>query len=149
MGNSYTYQTNLLEDPVQGVYRQRFSNWVPKVTYYMGESESEEALDLLCDNYARQILAHLSKQPMVAEEIGEKCRGSRSTVYERLDQLRSMGLVSENLQIDPEGHHRTQYETLLNSVYVTFHDGVYDVQLEIEEDPADRLAGMWGGMRRE
>ena len=149
MGNIYRHQTNPLEDSEQGVYRQRFSRWVPNLTYYMGESESEEALNLVCDNYARQILVYLSEQPMVAEEIGEKCKGSKSTVYERLDQLQSMGLVSENLQIDPKGHHRKQYETILKSVYVTFHDGVYEVQLEIEEDAADRLAGMWGGMRKE
>lgn len=113
----------------------------------MGEADSEEVLDLLCDDYARQILAYLSKQPMVAEEIGEKCDGSKSTVYDRLDQLQSLGLVSENLLIDPQGHHRKQYETILNSVYISFDNGRYEIQLEIKEDVPDRFAGMWGGMR--
>ena len=115
----------------------------------MGEPEPEEVLNLLCDDYARQILAYLSNKPMVAEEIGGKCDGSKSTVYDRLDQLQSLGLVSEDLQIDPQGHHRKQYKTILNSVYITFNNGRYEVQLEIEEDAPDRLAGMWGGMRRE
>ncbi len=114
----------------------------------MGEADSEQMLNLLGDYYARQILTYLSKQPMLVEEIAEQCEGSESTIYDRIDQLRSLGLVSENLQIDPKGHHRKQYETILKSVHVTFHDGVYEVQLEIEEDPADRLAGMWSGMRR-
>ncbi|MWV39969.1 helix-turn-helix domain-containing protein [Natrialba sp. INN-245] len=115
----------------------------------MTEPESERVLDLLGDDYARQILAYLTQEPMLAEELGEQCEGSESTIYDRLDQLHSMGLVSENLQIDPQGHHRKQYETILNSVNVTFHDGIYEVQLEIKEDPPDRFARMWGGMRRD
>ena len=115
----------------------------------MGESESERVLNILGDYYARQILAYLSQQPMLVEEIAAQCEGSESTIYDRIDQLRSMGLVSEHLQIDPKGHHRKQYETILKSVHVTFHDGEYEVQLEIEDDPADRLAGLWSGMRRE
>ncbi|AUX09515.1 ArsR family transcriptional regulator [Halalkaliarchaeum desulfuricum] len=115
----------------------------------MGEPEPEDAFKLLCDDYARQILAHLSNQPMVAEEIGEKCEGSDSTVYDRLDQLHSLGLVSEELQIDPQGHHRKRYETILNSVHITFTEGRYEIQLEIEEDAPDRFAGMWGRMRRD
>lgn len=113
----------------------------------MGEPESEQVLDLLADDYAREILAYLSKQPMLVEELGEKCDGSKSTIYDRVDQLQSVGLVSENLQIDPQGHHRKQYETILNAVLVTFADGQYEVQLEIEEDAPDRFARMWGNIR--
>lgn len=115
----------------------------------MTKPESERVLDLLGDDYARQILAYLTQEPMLAEELGEQCDGSESTIYDRLDQLHSMGLVSENLQIDPQGHHRKQYETILNSVNVTFHDGIYEVQLKIKEDPPDRFARMWNGMRRD
>ena len=115
----------------------------------MGEPEPEDAFTLLCDDYARQILAHLSEQPMVAEELGKKCDGSESTVYNRLDQLHSLGLVSEELQIDPHGHHRKRYKTILTSVTLTFTDGRYEIQLRITEDAPDRFAGMWGRLRRE
>ncbi|MDQ2051715.1 helix-turn-helix domain-containing protein [Natronolimnohabitans sp. A-GB9] len=114
----------------------------------MAEPKSERVLNLLGDDYARQILAYLTKEPMLVEELREQCDCSESTIYDRLDQLHSMGLVSEDLQIDPQGHHRKQYETILNSINVTFHDGIYEVQLEIKEDPLDRFARMWNGMRR-
>lgn len=115
----------------------------------MFEGEREQVLDLLADDYARQILAYLSDSPMLVEDLGERCEGSESTIYRRLDRLEEMGLVSEGLQIDPEGHHRKRYETILESVLVTFEDGNYEIQLEIDEDPPDRFARMWGDMRGE
>ena len=129
--------------------RQYFSPLIPYFAHHMTEPESERVLDLLGDDYARQILAYLTREPMLAEELGEKCDGSESTIYDRLDQLHSMGLVSTTLQIDSKGHHRKQYETILTSVNVIFHDGIYEVKLEIKEDPPDRIARIWGGMRRE
>lgn len=113
----------------------------------MTDLETEGVLDLLGDHYARQILAHLSNRPMLVEDLGEKCDGSESTIYDRLDRLQSRGFVSETLQLDRRGHHRKRYETILDSVLVTFDDGRYEVRLEIEEDAPDRFAGMWGDMR--
>lgn len=115
----------------------------------MAEPESERVLDLLADDYAREILALLSEQSMLVEDLGEQCSASSSTIYDRVDQLQSVGLVSEDLQIDPHGHHRKRYETILNAVLVTFDDGRYEVQLEIEEDTPDRFARMWGNLRGE
>lgn len=115
----------------------------------MGESESEPVLDLLGDFYSRQILAHLSDHPMVVEEIETKCKGSKTTIYERVDQLKSLGLIHEKLMIDPNGHHRKQYETILNSVLVKFHNGKYEVQVDIREDAPNQFAGMWRRMRGE
>lgn len=113
----------------------------------MADPEMDRVLDLLADDYARQILAHLSDQSMLVEALGEKCEGSESTIYRRLDELEAIGLVSETIQLDQQGHHRKRYETILTSVLVTFEKGRYDVELEIEEDTPDRFARMWGDIR--
>lgn len=115
----------------------------------MDDSEPEEVIGLLADDCAREILAHTSRQPMAATELTEACEASERTIYRRLEQLQSFGLVRENLQIDPQGHHRKRYEATLQSMIVELDDGKYDIRIQIEEDTADRFARMWKDIRGE
>ena len=149
MGNGYIQQSEFSKIHYRSLPDSTYSNGASYITYHMGEPESEQVLDLLADDYAREILAYLSKQPMLVEDLGENCDGSKSTIYDRVDQLESVGLVSVDLQIDPRGHHRKRYETILDTVLVTFDDGRYEVHLEFREDAPDRFARMWGDLRGE
>ena len=115
----------------------------------MGDPTPEEVFELMADEYAREILAQTSRQPMSAPELVDSCDASERTIYRRLEQLQSFGLVTESMQLDPDGHHRTVYEAVLETVRVDLEDGQYEVRLQIEEDTADRFARMWKDIRDE
>ncbi|MCU4752365.1 helix-turn-helix domain-containing protein [Halobacteria archaeon AArc-curdl1] len=115
----------------------------------MADPELDEVLDLMADEHTRDILAHTSQQAMSAPELVEACDVSERTVYRRLEQLQSLGLVTENTQIDPDGHHRSVYKTGLEGVHVLLNNGQYEIRIEIEEDTADRFARMWNDIRNE
>lgn len=115
----------------------------------MDEPVPEDVLDLVADDYAREILAQTSRRPMSAAELVEACGVSERTVYRRLEQLQSFGLVREELQIDQHGHHRKRYEAILKSLRVVLDDGEYEIRLQIVEDTADRFARMWENIRGE
>lgn len=114
----------------------------------MEPTASDEVLELLSDEYAKEILAHLSRERLSGPELSDVCDASESTVYERLDRLEDAGLVSEHLQIDPDGHHRNVYSTRVDAVRVDIEDGEFSVRLQVSEDPADRMAQMWREVRR-
>lgn len=115
----------------------------------MVASESDEVLDLMADEHAREILVELSRERLSAPELGEVCRASESTVYERLDRLEDVGLVDEHLHVDPDGHHRSVYNARVDAIQVDIEDGDYTVRLQVTEDPADRIAQMWREVRGE
>ncbi|WP_248515691.1 winged helix-turn-helix domain-containing protein [Salinarchaeum laminariae] len=114
------------------------------------ECDESEILALLDDEYARAILGETSAQPMSATELSDRCDASRSTIYRRIDRLTDCDLLEEQMQYDPEGHHRSVYASRLEEVRVRFEDA--DPVLEVEraeasaEDPADRFTRMWEGL---
>lgn len=112
-----------------------------------GDSDDAELLALLEDDYAREILAATSAQPMSAERLSQHCDASDSTIYRRVDRLKDHDLIDEQTQFDPDGHHYNVYVSRLQSVTVTFDDGECQVELERRppagEDPADRFTRMW------
>jgi len=83
----------------------------------------EDAIELLSDGYACQILAALEKEPMPAVELAGTCDISRATVYRRLNRLEDLGFVSSQLTYNPDGHHRKQFRLVLD-----------EVRIEIDED---------------
>lgn len=115
----------------------------------MGDSDPVDVLELMGDEYARTILAETSQQPLSAQKLQEVCDASERTVYRRLEQLESLGLVEEEIEIDPNGHHRTLYQTTVENVLVELEDGDYVVRIRFEEDTADRFARIWRTIRDE
>jgi DNA-binding transcriptional ArsR family regulator len=112
----------------------------------VSEDADVAVLGLLDDRYARAILTATSDEPMSAKQLGEACDASLSTVYRRVDDLEDHGLLAERTRVDADGHHRTLYRSLVESVRVDFDDGVR-VSVVGRHDPADRIAGIWDGMR--
>ena len=66
-------------------------------------------LDLLDDEYTREILVALYRGPRRGRELTATCGGSRSTVYRRLDRLQAAGFVTTETVVDPDGHHCDAY----------------------------------------
>lgn len=71
---------------------------------------AETALDILGDEYARQILGLLVAEPRTGRELSEETGMSRPTVYRRLETLRENGLVRSEMTYDPDGHHRKEFD---------------------------------------
>lgn len=51
--------------------------------------------------------------------------------------------------MDPDGHHHSVYETNLERLTVSVSEGSYQVDIELEERPVDRMANIWGQLRGE
>ena len=113
----------------------------------MDDSEPEDVLELIADDYTRVFLAHMSRQRMSAKELTEIVDASERTVYRRLEQLQSFDLISEELEIDQQGHHRKRYRATFRKLIVEIDGEGYEIRLQIEEDTADRFARMWNDIR--
>lgn len=113
----------------------------------MGDPDPTDVLDVVGDDHAREILAHASREAMSVEELSDACDTSERTVYRRLERLETLEWIEEHVEIDPDGHHRSVYETALKTVVVELDDGEYDVRIELREDAADRFAHIWRDMR--
>jgi len=111
-------------------------------------SEDEDAiLALLDDEYARSILVHLTTEPMSVDELCTACEMSDATAYRRLDRLQDAQLVTEQQELDPDGHHYKRYVATVESVTVTLVDGTYEVTVtRTPTDPADRFTDLFEGL---
>lgn len=114
----------------------------------MREVSSPDAVfDLLGDEYVRDILAAVSREPMTASQVSERCDMSVSTVYRRAETLEDRGLLVERTQLDPEGHHRTVYEAAFDGIDVDLADGEFSVAISPREDAVDRFTRVWEHIR--
>mgnify|MGYP000029453133 FL=1 len=112
------------------------------------EPELETVVELLDDEYAREILAATSIEAMSADQLAERCDASPPTVYRRLDSLREHDLVTAQQQLDPDGHHYDVFSAQLSRVTVDLEDGEYRIDIERREpDAADRFTELFEGLK--
>jgi DNA-binding transcriptional ArsR family regulator len=112
-----------------------------------------EVLDLLSDEYARDILAATSTEPMSANSLSERCDASLPTIYRRIERLQEQDLLEQRLRIDEDGTQREVYSARLASFSLELDAGSYESTIERtdrdpihEEDTVDRLKRMWEGL---
>ena len=112
-----------------------------------------DLLDLLSDEYARDILAATSVKPMSAKQLSEQCEMSQPTVYRRVERLREHGLVEEQTRIETGGNDYSVFAATLSEFSLALDDGAFDAAVERtassafpgqdEQDTADRFTKMW------
>jgi predicted transcriptional regulator len=108
------------------------------------DSDLDDVVDLLDDEYARAILRATSVQPLSADELSEQCDMSPPTVYRRLDRLQEQDLVAAQQQLDPDGHHYEVYAARLSRVTIDLDRGEFDLDVErTEQDAADRFTELF------
>ncbi len=83
------------------------------------DTQPEAVVDLLTDEYARQILRAVTGEAKPACELVELLGVSRPTVYRRLDDLEDAGLVEPAMSFDPDGHHRREFRAAFEELTVT------------------------------
>jgi predicted transcriptional regulator len=86
---------------------------------------SDALLSVLGDEYACRILRALSREPLRASTLAERCEMSRPTVYRRLDRLESVGLVAARRRVGSDGRERKRFRLRADTVEVSLGpDGV-------------------------
>ena len=117
------------------------------------DSALGELLDVLSDEYARDILAATSIKPMSAQQLADECEMSEPTVYRRVERLRAHGLLEEQTRVRTSNNNYSVYTATLSEVSITLDDGAFEAALrrtgeesfpgEGENDTADRFTRMW------
>jgi DNA-binding transcriptional ArsR family regulator len=92
------------------------------------EDGAPEALRVLDDDHAREILRTLADGPACGRQLSRTCAASRPTVYRRLDRLEDAGLVAFDLRLDADGHHRRRYRLARDRLTVTVEEGALTVR---------------------
>jgi DNA-binding transcriptional ArsR family regulator len=110
-------------------------------------------LDVLSDEYAREILAATSVKPLSAQQLADACEMSEPTVYRRVERLREHDLLGERTEIRDDGNHHSVYTATLSELSVALDEGTFEATVERREaasfpgqresDTADRFAKMW------
>jgi DNA-binding HxlR family transcriptional regulator len=123
------------------------------IRYVSEEPALDELLELLSDQYARDILAATSERPMSANELADECNMSEPTVYRRVERLQEYDLLSEQQQIEPGGNNYNIYVATLSGLSIDLSDGRFESNLERLSEPAfpgenaddtaDRFTKMW------
>jgi predicted transcriptional regulator len=98
---------------------------------------------LLEDETARTILTATSVEPMSATALSERCGVSEPTIYRRLEDLREYNLIEERTRPDTSGgHHHQVYAPRLKRVTVELRDGSLTLDVQREQDMADRFTDL-------
>jgi DNA-binding HxlR family transcriptional regulator len=98
------------------------------------DSAAPAALDLLDDEYAREVLFALTSGPRRGRDLVAACDASRSTVYRRVNSLEDAGLVTTETNVDPDGHHCKEFRLVRDRLTVTFRDGAIAVRVQRAAD---------------
>jgi len=78
--------------------------------------QCDALLGLLGDEYACDIIRALSTGPMTGRDLLDQFDMSRPTVYRRLDELTTAGLVASELVVDRAGNHRQEYRLVFTNI---------------------------------
>jgi predicted transcriptional regulator len=84
---------------------------------------TEELLDLLGDEYTRRVYEAVSERPRGGRAVADSADVSRATAYRRLNDLRDAGLVTSEICIDDDGHHRERFAATARHLSVSLDGG--------------------------
>jgi DNA-binding transcriptional ArsR family regulator len=99
--------------------------------------DSDALVELLGDEYTRDILTALSAEPASAAALVDRLEMSRATVYRRLDRLREHGLVVTDTAVSTDGNNYDVFAAALSSLTVELSGGVPTVSVVREDDTDD------------
>jgi len=94
---------------------------------------------LLADETTQQILIETTTEPMSADELSDACDVSPQTVYRRLEELIEYDMITEDLELDDDGHHYKVYTATLDRVVITLTSDGFRLDLSLRERMAARF----------
>ncbi len=111
------------------------------------DSGTEKILEILGDEYSREILKATNIEPMTEKEIYEKHDMSWSTVSRRINKLQKFGFLEEKTEFNLENKPQNVYESQLEKVVIDLIEGNFNIQIKVKEDVADKFTIMWEEIR--
>ncbi|MFC4986657.1 MULTISPECIES: ArsR/SmtB family transcription factor [Saliphagus] len=97
--------------------------------------QAPQLLDLVGDEYTREVLCAIAEQPRSATEVAAATSVSKPTAFRRLDRLEEFGLVEGVTVIDPEhGHHHERFRATFRGAVVEFGSEGFSVVLETDPE---------------
>lgn len=93
---------------------------------------ADQLVDLLGDEYTRQVLETIADGPMGGREIAEATSISRPTVYRRLNRLQELGLVETSMALCADGNHHKQYRAVLETANLRLDGSGLTASVETE-----------------
>lgn len=103
------------------------------------EWDPNDIFEVLASEHARKILAAASVRPVSAQELENICETSLPTVYRRVNALIAYDLLSEHMEVEPDGNHYNTYTSDLKEVRIRVEDGGLNVNIEIQKDSVDQF----------
>jgi DNA-binding transcriptional ArsR family regulator len=100
----------------------------------------ETLIELLGDDYARDILAAIGDEPKSARALAEECDTSRPTVYRRLERLRDAGLVRTGPGDEYNGHQRRTFAAAVETVGFELGSEGFEAELRADTSPVSAHA---------
>jgi len=98
-----------------------------------------EISGLLADETTQRILIETTDEPMSADELSDACGVSPQTVYRRLESLQEYNMVTEDVEIDDDGHHHKVYTATLDQVTIKLTPDGFRFDLSLRERMAARF----------
>lgn len=108
-----------------------------------------EVLDVLGDEYAREVLIATHTRPMTATTIADEIGAARSTVYDRIDDLTAAGFLTERTRRDDDGTHTAEYAARLDRLTVHVSEEGFETEPDLtdRDEAADRLHALWSDIQ--
>lgn len=103
------------------------------------EWDPNDIFDVLASEHARKILAAASVRPVSAQELKNICETSLPTVYRRVNALITYDLLSDQLEIEPDGTHYSTYTSDLKEIKIRVDNGEFNINIEIQKDSVDQF----------
>ena len=114
--------------------------------YGLHRSQSEpsipdaELLDLLGDEYTREVLEAVIDQPRSGRGVAEATSVSKPTAFRRLNELDEAGLVTTEMCLDGDGHHHKEYRAVVTDIAIELDGEGLSVTVETEQSRASEAA---------
>lgn len=107
------------------------------------DGETQQIVEAIDSEDARQILALASLESMSAHDLEEELEVSLTTVYRYTDELVDLDLLTEETEIDPSGTQYSTFQTAIRRIAFTIHRGEFRVDLQYRDDMVDRFSRLW------
>jgi len=93
------------------------------------DAQKKDLLNVLADDYSRNILNHIIKTPKSGVQLSNETGIPGSTVYRKISRMADLKLLKITGIISPEGKKIFLYQSKIKSVYTKFESGFIDMEI--------------------
>ena len=106
-------------------------------TFLDNETQKNELLNVLADDYSRNILNRIIEIPKSGVQLSNETGIPASTVYRKLSRMADLKLMKITGIISPEGKKIFLYQSRVKSVYAKFEGGFIDMEIILNSIPSN------------